>query len=199
MLDSIPNVDPERKARIIDVLDIDPEWRMHQVSDGQRRRVQLAYGLMIPYSVLLLDEITVDLDVLGRADLMSFLRRECEERKVTIVYATHIFDGLEQFATHVAFVAGGRLRFCEPLDAIDGLNSREPGSLLDTVQVWLRQEAEAKRKERESAGFVKKKVFEYVRNSGWGEGRMASTVSFGPELGTKHVGIKGSSNAVMRN
>jgi len=199
MLDSIPNVDPERKARIINVLDIDPEWRMHQVSDGQRRRVQLAYGLMIPYSVLLLDEITVDLDVLGRADLMSFLRRECEERKVTIVYATHIFDGLEQFATHVAFVAGGRLRFCEPLDAIEGLRSREPGSLLDTVQVWLRQEAEARRKERESAGFVKKKVFEYVRNSGWGEGRMASTVSFGPELGMKHVGIKGSSNAVMRN
>ena len=97
-----------------------------------------------------MDEITVDLDVLGRADLMSFLRRECEERNVTIVYATHIFDGLEQFATHVAFVAGGRLRFCEPLDAIDGLKSREPGSLLDTVQVWLRQEAEAKRKEAET-------------------------------------------------
>ena len=107
MLDSIPGVDPERKKRIIDVLDINPEWRMHQVSDGQRRRVQLAYGLMIPYSVLLLDEITVDLDVLGRADLMAFLRRECEERSVTIVYATHIFDGLEEFATHVAFVAGG--------------------------------------------------------------------------------------------
>ena len=56
--------------------------------------------------VLLLDEITVDLDVLGRADLMSFLRRECEERNVTIVYATHIFDGLEQFATHVASSRG---------------------------------------------------------------------------------------------
>ena len=63
----------------------------------------------------------------------------------------------------------------------------------------LREEAEIKRKERESKGFVKKKVFEYVRNSGWGEGRMASTVSFGPELGMKHTGIKGSSNAVMRN
>ena len=49
MLDSIPNVDPERKKRIIEVLDINPEWRMHQVSDGQRRRVQLAYGLMVPY------------------------------------------------------------------------------------------------------------------------------------------------------
>ena len=199
MLDSIPNVDPARKKRIIEVLDINPEWRMHQVSDGQRRRVQLAYGLMVPYSVLLLDEITVDLDVLGRADLMAFLRQECEERQVTIVYATHIFDGLEQFATHVAFVAGGRLRFCEPMEEIEGLKDREPGALLATVEVWLRKEAEIKKQELAARGIVKKKVFEYQRNSGWGEGRMASTVSFGPELGMKHTGIKGSSNAVMRN
>ena len=199
MLDSIPNVDPARKKRIIEVLDINPEWRMHQVSDGQRRRVQLAYGLMVPYSVLLLDEITVDLDVLGRADLMGFLRQECEERQVTIVYATHIFDGLEQFATHVAFVAGGQLRFCKPMEEIEGLQDREPGALLATVEVWLRKEAEIKKQELAARGIVKKKVFEYQRNSGWGEGRMASTVSFGPELGMKHTGIKGSSNAVMRN
>ena len=199
MLDSIPNVDPARKKRIIEVLDINPEWRMHQVSDGQRRRVQLAYGLMVPYSVLLLDEITVDLDVLGRADLMAFLRQECEERQVTIVYATHIFDGLEQFATHVAFVAGGQLRFCKPMEEIEGLQDREPGALLATVEVWLRKEAELKKQELAARGIVKKKVFEYQRNSGWGEGRMASTVSFGPELGMKHTGIKGSSNAVMRN
>ena len=199
MLDSIPNVDPARKKRIIEVLDINPEWRMHQVSDGQRRRVQLAYGLMVPYSVLLLDEITVDLDVLGRSDLMAFLRQECEERQVTIVYATHIFDGLEQFATHVAFVAGGQLRFCKPMEEIEGLQDREPGALLATVGVWLRKEAELKKQELAARGIVKKKVFEYQRNSGWGEGRMASTVSFGPELGMKHTGIKGSSNAVMRN
>jgi CCR4-NOT complex subunit CAF16 len=199
MLDSIPGVDPERKKRIIDVLDINPEWRMHQVSDGQRRRVQLAYGLMIPYSVLLLDEITVDLDVLGRADLMAFLRRECEERSVTIVYATHIFDGLEEFATHVAFVAGGRLRFCDAIEDIEGLRAREPGALLATVEGWLRKEAAIKKEELAKRGIVKKKVFEYARNSGWGEGRMAATVSFGPELGMKHQGIKGSSNAVMRN
>ena len=147
MLDSIPNVDPARKKRIIEVLDINPEWRMHQVSDGQRRRVQLAYGLMVPYSVLLLDEITVDLDVLGRSDLMAFLRQECEERQVTIVYATHIFDGLEQFATHVAFVAGGQLRFCKPMEEIEGLQDREPGALLATVEVWLRKEAELKKQE----------------------------------------------------
>lgn len=51
--------------------------------------------------VLLLDEITVDLDVLARADLLMFLRKECEERGATIIYATHIFDGLEGWPSHI--------------------------------------------------------------------------------------------------
>ncbi len=44
------------------------EWRrrLNKVSDGQRRRVQICLGLLKPYQVLLLDEITVDLDVVGR-------------------------------------------------------------------------------------------------------------------------------------
>ena len=36
--------------------------------------------------MLLLDEITVDLDVLGRADLLQFLQEECEQRGATIIY-----------------------------------------------------------------------------------------------------------------
>ena len=31
MMDAVPGVDPERKARLIRVLDINPAWRMHQV------------------------------------------------------------------------------------------------------------------------------------------------------------------------
>ena len=59
MLNSIPNVDPARRRRLVEVLDIDESWRMHLVSDGQRRRVQIACGLLRPSDVLLLDEVTV--------------------------------------------------------------------------------------------------------------------------------------------
>jgi CCR4-NOT complex subunit CAF16 len=59
MLDSLPNVDPARRRKLVQVLDIDEEWRMHTVSDGQRRRVQIACGLLRPAQVLLLDEVTV--------------------------------------------------------------------------------------------------------------------------------------------
>ena len=59
--------------------------------------------------VLLLDEITVDLDVVGRLDLLAFFKQECEVRGACIVYATHIFDGLEPWITHLAYVENGRL------------------------------------------------------------------------------------------
>lgn len=59
MLDSVPGVSEERRKRLVEVLDVDESWRMHTVSDGQRRRVQIACGLLRPAHVLLLDEVTV--------------------------------------------------------------------------------------------------------------------------------------------
>ena len=49
MINGLPDVDPKRKAKLLDVLDIDLDWRMHLVSDGQRRRVQLLMGLLKPF------------------------------------------------------------------------------------------------------------------------------------------------------
>ena len=59
--------------------------------------------------VLLLDEITVDMDVVGRLDLLKFFEQECQERGATIIYATHIFDGLERWVSHVAYISLGKL------------------------------------------------------------------------------------------
>lgn len=101
MIFGVPGTDPQRRDELIKVLGIDLSWRMHRSSDGQRRRVQICMGLLKPFKVLLLDEITVDLDVLARADLLKFLIKECEERGATIIYATHIFDGLENWPSHL--------------------------------------------------------------------------------------------------
>jgi CCR4-NOT complex subunit CAF16 len=99
---------PERAAELMEILEIDPDWRMHLVSDGQRRRCQILLGLLRPFQLLLLDELTVDLDVLARASFLRYLVRECESRGATIIYATHIFDGLEIFPTHVLALDEGR-------------------------------------------------------------------------------------------
>ena len=46
MINSLPGVNSARRDKVMKVLDIDPEWRMHRVSDGQRRRVQICMGLL---------------------------------------------------------------------------------------------------------------------------------------------------------
>lgn len=71
---------PERRDEIVDMLGIDLNWRMHELSDGQRRRVQLLLGLIRPFEILLLDEITTSLDVCVRQDLLQWLKKETEER-----------------------------------------------------------------------------------------------------------------------
>ena len=40
MIFGIDGAEPERRDRLVKLLGIDPTWRMNQVSDGQRRRVQ---------------------------------------------------------------------------------------------------------------------------------------------------------------
>ena len=75
----------ERRDLLLDLLDVDLDWHMHNISDGERRRVQLCMGLMVPWDVLLLDEVTVDLDVLVRHDLLEFLKKDSEARGATII------------------------------------------------------------------------------------------------------------------
>ena len=101
---------PERRDQLVRILDIDTDWRMHIVSDGERRRVQLAMGLLRPWSILLLDEVTVDLDVLARFRFLEFLKEETETRGCTIVYATHIMDGIAGWPTNLVRMAAGKVK-----------------------------------------------------------------------------------------
>jgi len=74
MMKSTQDAFPERRQMLIELLCINPEWRMHQLSDGQRRRVQIFLQLLRPSEILLLDEITTDLDVITRQDFLQFLK-----------------------------------------------------------------------------------------------------------------------------
>lgn len=102
-------VHKERRDELQKLLDVDLDWRLNQVSDGQRRRIQIMLGLLQPFKVLLIDEFTVDLDVLARRDLMKYLRKEADERGCTILYCTHIFDGMDDWPTQSIFMAEGRI------------------------------------------------------------------------------------------
>ncbi|KIX10497.1 uncharacterized protein Z518_01580 [Rhinocladiella mackenziei CBS 650.93] len=146
---------PDRRDELVRILDIDLRWRMHAVSDGERRRVQLAMGLIRPWDVLLLDEITVDLDLLSRYNFLTWLRGETERRGATIVYATHILDNLVGWPTHLVHMHLGRVKEWGPMAKYhaetDFYNNSGNSKLGELVLKWLREDLE-ERGPRDMAG-----------------------------------------------
>merc|ERR1712046_223030 len=102
-------VNTDRCRHLAEVLQVDVNWRINSISDGQRRRCQLL-EILIPYRpVYLMDEITSDLDIFAREGVLAFLRSESEIRGCTIFYCTHIFDYLEGWASHLLHLSKGRV------------------------------------------------------------------------------------------
>merc|ERR1719282_1584733 len=101
-----------RVQELIDIMQINMSWRINAISDGQRRRCQLLDSLAEEKQIYILYEITTDLDLFAREGLLSFLRRETEERGATVFYATHIFDSLASWATHLLYFSKGKIAKC---------------------------------------------------------------------------------------
>ena len=94
----------ERRDELVRVLGINLDWRMHECSDGQRKKVRIMLKLLRPFKLCVIDEFAADLDIFSRARFFEYLSKECALRGAAVVYATHIFDQADKWATHVAFM-----------------------------------------------------------------------------------------------
>ena len=66
--------------------------------------MHIMIGLIRPFKVLLLDEIKTSLEVFVRQDLLHWLIKDSNERVSTILYATHIFYVLDDWATNLHYL-----------------------------------------------------------------------------------------------
>lgn len=161
---------PARRDELVRILDIDLRWRMHAVSDGERRRVQLAMGLIRPWDILLLDEITVDLDLLSRSGFLGWLRGETERRGATVVYATHILDNLVGWPTHLVHMHMGRVKEWNPVakyDAeTDGYSNSGNSKLGELVLKWLKEDLAERGPRGHLVGGQEEKTYENLEGKG---------------------------------
>ena len=94
----------ERRDELVRVLGINLNWRMHECSDGQRKKVRIMIKLLRPFQLCIIDEFAADLDIFSRKRFFDYLSKECEMRGAAVVYCTHIFDQADGWASHVAFM-----------------------------------------------------------------------------------------------
>ena len=86
--------------------------RASEVSEGQRRRVELACALLGDPPLLLLDEPTAGLDPL-QSDLVHRLIRERPAGQ-TVVLTTNRLEALDGLADQIVVIHGGRVVLAEP-------------------------------------------------------------------------------------
>lgn len=110
--------------------------------------------------------------------------------KFKCAQATHIFDGLEAWPSHIMYVSGGELKTFEPAANLPEL---QQGRLLELVEKWLRQDQLERRK-----GAEERLVLEYSKDTGNGSVMEAATWNNGWTAGRLTSSMKLSSNAVMR-
>ncbi|MFM7024088.1 MAG: ABC transporter ATP-binding protein [Flavobacteriales bacterium] len=98
--DVFKEVELSQIDEVIRLMGIEPllEMPYHQLSEGQKKKVEIAALLMKQASVLLLDEPSVFLDKSNQAELIQVIRQLSKEKGKTIFISSHNFAFLKACA-----------------------------------------------------------------------------------------------------
>ncbi len=83
--------------------------KVGQLSGGQRRRVDVAIGIVGRPEVLFLDEPTAGFDPAARREFHDLVHRLTDLDDTTILLTTHDLDEAEKLADRILILAGGRI------------------------------------------------------------------------------------------
>ena len=99
--------DPGEVIELVELRDA-RDTNVHALSGGQRRRLDLALGLIGDPDVLFLDEPTTGFDPHARRQAWSTIRALCAEGR-TVVLTTHFMDEAQALADRVAVMREGEI------------------------------------------------------------------------------------------
>ncbi|HRP62011.1 MAG TPA: ABC transporter ATP-binding protein [Phycisphaerales bacterium] len=109
-----------RVATVLDEVGLSPtvhgRKRIRELSGGMKQRMALALALLSDPPLLILDELTSNLDTKAQCGFMELLRRQ-KLRGRTLFFTSHRLDEIEAVADRVIVLGAGRRQFeCTPYE-----------------------------------------------------------------------------------
>ncbi|CAN5480832.1 ABC transporter ATP-binding protein [soil metagenome] len=98
---------------------------IRKLSGGQRRRVDVALGIIGRPELLFLDEPTTGFDPEARRQFWQLIR-QLKDEGTTILLTTHYLDEAAQLGDRAGIIAGGKLIDIGRIDEIGGAEARVP-------------------------------------------------------------------------
>jgi ABC-2 type transport system ATP-binding protein len=119
--------DPRDVDEVIAAVGLEPKQKslIRTLSGGQRRRVDVALGIIGRPELLFLDEPTTGFDPEARRRFWELIR-SLKSEGTTILLTTHYLDEAAQLSDRAGVIAGGRLIDIGPIDEIGGMDARVP-------------------------------------------------------------------------
>src|ERR687889_228800 len=114
-------LDHQRAAALLDELGVGrlAERTFGTLSEGERKRVQIARALMTDPELLLMDEPAAGLDLGGREDLVATLATlAADEEAPAVVLVSHHVEEIPPGFTHVLMLREGRVTASGPLEHV---------------------------------------------------------------------------------
>ncbi|MEU6207050.1 ABC transporter ATP-binding protein, partial [Micromonospora musae] len=131
--------DPEKVIARVGLTD-KARARTHSLSGGQKRRLDVALGIVGRPELLFLDEPTTGFDPEARREFWELIR-DLAAAGTTIVLTTHYLDEAEELADRVGVIAGGRLvevstpeQLGNRQSALTTVSWRTPEGVVESVQ-----------------------------------------------------------------
>ena len=90
----------------------------HQFSGGMRQRVVIALALAAQPKLIVADEPTTALDVSIQAQIISLLKRICQERGAAVMLITHDMGVIAETCDRVAVMYAGRIAEIGPVHEV---------------------------------------------------------------------------------
>ncbi len=127
----IPKSQAEKRGReLFEQLDLDGLWtrRPSAMSGGQRRRLDIAMGLVHDPTLVFLDEPTTGLDPQARANLWTHISALRTERDATVFLTTHYLDEADALCDRILVIDHGEI---VASDTPEALKQQVAGDLIE--------------------------------------------------------------------
>jgi len=118
--------------------------KIRALNGGHRRRVEIARAMLHDPTVLLLDEPTVGLDVPTRRTIVDRVHALCRERRLTVLWATHLVDEVEP-GDDMVVLHRGTIRAAGPMETV--LEACGAGTVAEAFETLTANHETAEKKE----------------------------------------------------
>lgn len=112
------NWDRQYAAKLLDMVSVDPQKKIRELSKGQQARVGLCAAQAHRPELLVLDEPSSGLDPVARNEILAAVIRTVVDEGRSVLLSSHLLDEVERVCDHLLMFSEGQVLLSEPMESV---------------------------------------------------------------------------------